>query len=44
MAETNAAPSVGAGLVPGFLNDIRITFNVADWSGATVSWTLLGSV
>ena len=25
-------------------NDIIVTFNASDWSGATVSWTFLGSV
>jgi hypothetical protein len=36
---TSATPSVNDG--PG--NDILITFNAADWSGAFVSWMFLGS-
>ena len=40
---TTNPPAIGAGTIPGFLNDIRITFNAADWTGATVSWMFMGS-
>ena len=40
---TTNSPSIGSAPTPND-NNIRITFNASDWSGATVSWTLIGCI
>ena len=36
-------PTIGASPVVGETNNIRITFNAADWTNATVSWLFMGA-
>ena len=37
-------PTIGASPVAGQTNNIRITFNAADWSNTKVSWMFMGAI